>query len=63
MQVEIIDKVKMAERFYYLAVKFENKLPAGAVKMAKETCNKYIKIAKEMNLYLDKEELIDIILK
>lgn len=63
MQVEIINEVKMAQRFYYLAVKFENRLPAGAYKMAEETCNKYIKIAKEMNLFLDNEGLIGTILK
>lgn len=63
MQSEIIEKVKMAQRFYYLALKFEDRLPKGAVGFAKEVCNIYTKMAKERYVSLSNEELFDSILK
>lgn len=53
----------MAQRFYYLAVKFENRLPKSTVNFAKEVCDAYTKMAKKMELSLNSEELLDEILK
>jgi hypothetical protein len=58
-----IKEVKMAQRFYYLATKFEDRIPAAVVGFAKEVCNRYTKMAKAMNLKLNDQELIDSILK
>ncbi|SKA89253.1 hypothetical protein SAMN05443428_10999 [Caloramator quimbayensis] len=53
----------MAQRFYYLSIKFEDRLPKSTVKFAKEICDAYTKMAKKMELSLNSEELLDEILK
>ncbi|MCX7884781.1 MAG: hypothetical protein N2448_07120 [Caloramator sp.] len=63
MNSEIYRQVKMAQRFYYLAVKFENRLPKGTVDFAKKICDVYTKMAKKMELSLNSKELLDEILK
>ncbi|EYE87807.1 hypothetical protein Q428_11340 [Fervidicella metallireducens AeB] len=63
MDNELLDKVKMAQRLYYLAVKNEKKIPQNFLLFAKETYNNYIKAAKEKDLRLSEEELIRLILK
>lgn len=63
MHSEAITEIKMAQRFYYLAIKFEDKVTKDVVIFAKETCDKYTKMAKSMNIKLKGEELIRTILK
>ena len=53
----------MAQRFYYLAVKFEDRLPKSTVKFAKKTCDAYTKMAKDINIELTSIELSKEILK
>jgi hypothetical protein len=60
---DIFEQVKMAQRLYYLALKHEEKIPEGVIKFAKNVCNEYTKMAKEMKLSLSQEELIDKILE
>lgn len=63
MNSEIYNEVKMAQRFYYLAVKYESRVPKSVVKFAKKVCNVYTKKAKDINFQLSDEELLNEILK
>ncbi|TDT61077.1 hypothetical protein [Fonticella tunisiensis] len=63
MKRETLEMVKKSQRLYFLALKFENRLPKAVVEYSKKICNDYTKIAKEMNLCCDVEGLIDKILK
>jgi hypothetical protein len=60
---DVLKQVKMAHRLYYLATKHENEIPPGVIIFAKKICNQYTKLAKEMKLRLNDEEIFDEILK
>lgn len=63
MRSEPISNVKMAQRLYYLAIKYEAKVSKGVVIFARNICDRYTKEAKKMNAKLNNEELMKIILK
>lgn len=63
MHSESVEEIKMAQRLYYLAIKYEKRVPKGTVIFARNICDRYTKTAKEMNIKLNYKELIDAILK
>lgn len=63
MDSGILKEVKMAQRLYYLATKYETRLPKTVVEFSKDVCNSYTKMAKEMEIRLSSDELVDYILK
>lgn len=63
MNSELLEKVKNAQRLYYLANKYKSVLPKAYVLSAKKICNTYTKMAKEKEESLSKEELFKYILK
>lgn len=63
MDSELLEKVKKSQRLYFLALKFEDRLPKVVVEYAKKTCNDYTKMAKEMKLSMSNEETGKNILK
>lgn len=60
---EPVSEIKMAQRLYYLAIKYEAKVSKGVVIFARNICDRYTKEAKKMNVKLNSEELMETILK
>lgn len=59
----IIEQVSKAQRFYYLATKYQDKIPVSVGEFAKKICNDYTKMAKDKKIVLNNNELFKLILK
>jgi hypothetical protein len=60
---DLFEQVKAAQKLYYLAVKYQNRVPYSIITFTKKICNEYTKTAKRMNLSLTPEELAKYTLK
>lgn len=63
MHSESVEEIKMAQRLYYLAIKYEKRVPKGIIIFSRNICDGYTKKAKKMNIKLSCQELIEAILK
>ena len=57
MKSDLLEKTKKSQRLYFLALKFEDRIPKSVIEYAKKTCNDYTKMAKEMNLSMSNEDI------
>jgi len=53
------EDIYCAQRMYYLCQKYDKRIPASIKFFCMKTLNNYIKIAKDVELQLSREELYD----
>lgn len=62
-RMRVTEKLKediyKAQRMYFLAQKLGDRIPGPFVRFSMEVLNRYIKMAKEINLKLSPQELYD----
>lgn len=63
MDSELLEKVRMAQQFYSLSIKFKERMPKAVTIFAMQICDKYTKKAKEEGAQVDEKTLIKYILK
>jgi len=53
-----LEKIEMAYKLYYLANKFQDKVPKPILEFSKKICNEYIKVAKENGIKSDLRNIL-----
>ncbi|MCX7903476.1 MAG: hypothetical protein N2486_03085 [Caloramator sp.] len=53
-----LEKIEMAYKLYYLATKFQDKVPKAILQFSKKICNEYIKVAKENGIKGDLKNIL-----